>query len=74
MYFPGCFRCHDGNHASKDGKVITKDCEACHSVLGQQEGVAARTVSTMTEFKHPVDIGDLKAVNCSDCHNGGVGP
>ena len=25
-------------------------------------------------FKHPVDIGDLSAVNCSDCHSGGVGP
>jgi hypothetical protein len=26
------------------------------------------------QFKHPVDIGDLTAVNCSDCHSGGVGP
>ena len=25
-------------------------------------------------FKHPVDIGDLSQVSCSDCHNGGVGP
>ena len=25
-------------------------------------------------FKHPVDIGDLTAVNCADCHSGGVGP
>jgi len=74
FYFPGCFRCHDGNHASKDGKVITKDCDACHTLLAQQEGVAARTVSATTPFKHPVDIGDLAAVNCSDCHNGGVGP
>ncbi len=74
FYFPGCFRCHDGNHASKDGKVITKDCDACHTVLAQREGVAARTVSATTQFKHPVDIGDMAAVNCSDCHNGGVGP
>jgi len=25
-------------------------------------------------FKHPIELGDLSAVNCSDCHNGGVGP
>jgi hypothetical protein len=23
---------------------------------------------------HPVDIGDLPQVSCSDCHTGGVGP
>jgi hypothetical protein len=21
-------------------------------------------------FKHPIDLGDLSAVNCSDCHTG----
>jgi hypothetical protein len=31
--FPGCFRCHDGNHTSKDGKTITNDCAACHNLL-----------------------------------------
>jgi nitrate/TMAO reductase-like tetraheme cytochrome c subunit len=74
LYFPGCFRCHDGNHVSKDGKVISKDCNACHTVLEQQESgtqIAALPVQT---FKHPVDIGDLSQANCSDCHNGGVGP
>ncbi len=29
----GCFRCHDGNHAAKNGKTITNDCDACHTVL-----------------------------------------
>jgi nitrate/TMAO reductase-like tetraheme cytochrome c subunit len=27
---PGCFRCHDDEHKSKDGKVISQDCELCH--------------------------------------------
>lgn len=31
--YPGCFRCHDGNHQSKDGRVITQDCNACHNLL-----------------------------------------
>jgi nitrate/TMAO reductase-like tetraheme cytochrome c subunit len=33
----GCFRCHDGSHQSKDGKVITQDCDACHALLAQDE-------------------------------------
>src|SRR5271165_915305 len=74
MYSPGCFRCHDGNHVSKDGKVISKDCNSCHTVLEQQEN-ATQIASLPTQtFKHPVDIGDLSQANCSDCHNGGVGP
>jgi hypothetical protein len=30
--FPGCFRCHDDNHKSKDGKKIAQDCETCHAI------------------------------------------
>jgi hypothetical protein len=30
---PGCFRCHDDSHKTKDGKnVISQDCELCHAV------------------------------------------
>jgi nitrate/TMAO reductase-like tetraheme cytochrome c subunit len=32
MDFPGCFRCHDDNHKSKDGKKISQDCESCHKI------------------------------------------
>lgn len=32
MDFPGCFRCHDDSHKSKDGKVISQDCEMCHAI------------------------------------------
>jgi nitrate/TMAO reductase-like tetraheme cytochrome c subunit len=34
---PGCFRCHDGNHTSKDGKTITNDCSVCHNLLASDE-------------------------------------
>jgi hypothetical protein len=30
--FPGCFRCHDDNHVSKDGRKIGQDCETCHAI------------------------------------------
>ena len=33
MDYPGCFRCHDGSHAAKDGTSITQDCSACHNLL-----------------------------------------
>lgn len=37
MSYPGCFRCHDGNHTAKDGTVITQDCSACHNLLAVDE-------------------------------------
>jgi len=35
--FDGCFRCHDDQHAAKDGKTITQDCSACHNLLANDE-------------------------------------
>lgn len=35
--FPGCFRCHDGNHKAADGRVISAECDACHAVLAMDE-------------------------------------
>jgi nitrate/TMAO reductase-like tetraheme cytochrome c subunit len=38
MNSPGCFRCHDGDHNTKDGKTaITNDCAACHNLLAVDE-------------------------------------
>ena len=38
MDSPGCFRCHDGEHASADGgKIISNDCTTCHSLLAMEE-------------------------------------
>jgi nitrate/TMAO reductase-like tetraheme cytochrome c subunit len=35
---PGCFRCHDGSHATADGKAtISQDCEVCHTMLASGE-------------------------------------
>jgi nitrate/TMAO reductase-like tetraheme cytochrome c subunit len=59
----GCFRCHDDQHVSKDGKRISKECSTCHTVLADSNSTAA--------FVHPVDLGDLRGVNCADCHTGG---
>jgi nitrate/TMAO reductase-like tetraheme cytochrome c subunit len=74
FYFNGCFRCHDGNHVSPEGKAIRKDCSICHTILEQQENAVNIASLPGLEFKHPVDLGDMTAVNCSDCHTGGVSP
>jgi len=75
FYSPGCFRCHDGQHVSADGRVIPKACDTCHTVLAEvQSGAAFISHEQGIPFQHPVDIGDLTQVTCSDCHTGGVGP
>jgi hypothetical protein len=35
--FPGCYRCHDEQHSSADGRKITQDCNSCHRLLAMQE-------------------------------------
>jgi|WetSurMetagenome_2_1015567.scaffolds.fasta_scaffold09659_8 hypothetical protein len=71
--FPGCFRCHDGQHQSRDGKTISNDCQQCHAILSQGEP-AKMIYSSMPEglpFKHPGDVGDSwVGSRCNDCHTG----
>jgi hypothetical protein len=37
MNSPGCLRCHDGDHASADGRVISAECDTCHTLLAVEE-------------------------------------
>ena len=69
---PGCFRCHDGKHRSSDGRLITKDCNSCHTIQYQgPEPVPTTLLASGVQFQHPVDIGDAwKETNCSECHTG----
>jgi nitrate/TMAO reductase-like tetraheme cytochrome c subunit len=71
LYSPGCFRCHDGKHVSSDGKVISRDCSVCHTILAEQFGDNQPNVSlTGLTYKHPVDIGNSwQETACSDCHS-----
>ncbi len=114
FYSKGCFRCHDGQHKTADGRVISNACTVCHTILGEttdgqtpivdadvtttatpggksgQPGPAAAGAQPGTttaeakpatshgvpsvDFQHPVDIGPLSGVQCSDCHTGGQSP
>jgi hypothetical protein len=69
----GCMRCHDGNHANENGKVVTRDCNSCHTIMAQGNGTRAQVSTTETglEFEHPVDISDAwKETGCYECHSG----
>ncbi len=71
FYYPGCFRCHDDLHVSKDGRRVSKDCTICHDVLGQKEAGEVMIESPEMQFQHPVDLGDLRMMSCAECHTGG---
>ncbi len=70
LYYPGCFRCHDGAHVSEEGKVLSRYCNACHTILAQELEKGSQRMSLGgVEYVHPVDIVELwKEVSCSDCH------
>jgi hypothetical protein len=67
LYFAGCFRCHDGEHVSSTGKVITNDCNVCHTVIYDSAAPPEKNVKT-GPFQHPVDLGGLAERKCEFCH------
>jgi hypothetical protein len=67
----GCFRCHNGSFSSQSGRTITKDCNLCHSIVGQgnPDNMKYTGIRETLEFNHPIDIGTAwKDANCSECH------
>ena len=72
--FPGCFRCHDGQHKSVEGKAIRSDCGLCHRILQQGKAGSLQFAKAAEglAFEHPMDIGDAWAQQpCNTCHTGG---
>jgi hypothetical protein len=68
----GCFRCHDGKHVSSTGKVVSKDCNTCHTILYQgTDPVPTSLNAGGLPFQHPEDIGDAwQQSSCNECHSG----
>jgi nitrate/TMAO reductase-like tetraheme cytochrome c subunit len=65
----GCFRCHDGQHFSSDGKVIRNECSICHTTIDQTFG--GTTIAPKDGvFQHPVSLGDKNTWQCATCHKG----
>ena len=72
FYAQGCFRCHDGDHVSQTGRVISKDCRICHTTLDQTEG-GITTPAPEGAFRHPVALGTQGEFQCAACHKGNRG-
>jgi hypothetical protein len=67
----GCFRCHSGRHKNEQGKIISKDCDLCHTIIAQGPTNSLKTVSykESLQFVHPIDIGTAwQEYNCTECH------
>ncbi len=68
---PGCFRCHNDSFVSEDGRIISRDCDLCHTIAGQgnPDTMQLTNIRESLEFQHPIDIGMVwKEANCSECH------
>lgn len=71
LEFPGCFRCHNGRHQTKSGRVISMDCNLCHTILAQgvPDTLQTTSVSRDLDFVHPNDPNQAwKDHYCFDCH------
>jgi nitrate/TMAO reductase-like tetraheme cytochrome c subunit len=72
MVTDGCFRCHNDKHTSEKRKVISKDCNLCHTILAQGTPGKMEYSNSLEplEFKHPVDVEDAWETElCSSCHS-----
>jgi nitrate/TMAO reductase-like tetraheme cytochrome c subunit len=68
----GCFRCHDGNHTTEDGKqTISADCNLCHIILSQGSGKQLDQLNTGgDDFYHIDSVYTMPA--CAMCHTGSL--
>lgn len=50
---PGCYRCHEGRHESRDGETITKNCFKCHgsAAVGETDPEILEALG----LKRPID-------------------
>jgi len=68
----GCFRCHDGNHTTDDGKkVISADCNLCHIILTQGNGKQLQQLNAAGDDFYHIDS-VYKEPACATCHTGSL--
>jgi len=76
--FPGCFRCHDGEHLNASDEAVRLECNLCHSipvVADQQEFVASLEISRGAEPDTHRNANwiilhrDAFNTTCSNCHD-----
>lgn len=78
--FPGCFRCHDGQHLNEQDEAIRLECNVCHSipvVAGPSDFVANLEVSRGPEPESHLNPNwitmhrDVFDPTCENCHTTG---
>jgi hypothetical protein len=70
--WPGCFRCHDGQHKTADGqrKIEASNCNDCHLILAQAKGADLGQVDPQgLKFSHPDSSDEGTDPTCNTCHS-----
>jgi hypothetical protein len=77
--YPGCFRCHDGQHFNAQQQSIRLECNICHNIPQQvQEGQPAPLISPAKALPEPASHLDSNWMalhrtqfdsTCSACHD-----
>lgn len=67
----GCFRCHDGQHKTADGKkqIEATSCNACHVILAQGSGAQLEKLNSKGYGFFHLD-GEMNDFSCNNCHTG----
>jgi hypothetical protein len=67
----GCFRCHDGNHKSADGKktISANNCNLCHTILAQGSGQEFEKLNPKGHTFMHIDAPN-EDFSCANCHTG----
>jgi hypothetical protein len=67
----GCFRCHDGNHKSADGKKVisANNCNLCHTILAQGSGEEFQKLNPKGHTFFHIDAPN-EDFSCNNCHTG----
>ena len=69
--WPGCFRCHDGEHKSADAtkKIPASDCSSCHTILAQGAGADLEKLNAKGNTFLHIDA-EYENFDCNSCHTG----
>lgn len=74
--WPGCFRCHDGRHVTREGKALSMDCTLCHTMPLRGPRMPLGTEAPVSDLDwHRWKLeGKHARMRCDRCHQAGFRP
>jgi NapC/NirT cytochrome c family, N-terminal region len=71
--WPGCFRCHDGEHKTADKKqmIPASDCSTCHTIVAQGNGDDLQKLNGKGNTFFHIDA-EYTDFSCNGCHTGTI--